>query len=247
MASYGVPDGADSEVGSEASWAPPGGGRREPNHQNGGGGGGSSAVTTTDELTQQLLRRQQACAITPVRTRRDSVQGGDHIRLPMRVHLERPARLLSRLNKVLLPLAVVLAIIGGVLLGSGQDSAGIGLLVAGGAVASFPVFLDLLYVSALAPYSLYMSKSSRDPLSCVSKKPAACLSAVPAPLSPLAPRNRRAAKPTPPGATAAWQGPRRFVFPHDSSTPAVIAMVACCSAVAFAAGLACPHLPAAAE
>ena len=142
---------AASEVASEASWAP------------GSAIRGAESAHGSDSLRQQLLLRKPV----PVRPRRDSIQGDDPYRLPMRVHLERWERLIARADKLLVPVGIVLCAVGGILLATGTHDPGVALLVAGAACVGIAIFISLVYASALAPYAIFMARSTRDPLSCV--------------------------------------------------------------------------------
>lgn len=106
--------------------------------------------------------------------RRSSVQEVyQPIRTPFRTRLERMGKILTLLNKVLLP-------IGALLLAGGASCTwfasnvcgGIAgwLLETGGTVAGLAILLDVLYLACLAPYAIFMNRSNRDPLSCGPKR-----------------------------------------------------------------------------
>eukprot|EP01048_Picozoa_sp_COSAG05_P027186 COSAG05_NODE_7807_length_767_cov_1.232036_1_plen_157_part_10 len=142
-----------SMIGSEASWRPP---KSDAGHSE------APSVTSAHE---PLLRAQYKT----VRPKRNSIQS-DSIRLPMRVHLERLGRKLKWANVVLLPLGIVAAVSGGIchVLVKPECPATLrtGLFVTGGVLAGIPIFLDLVYAAALAPYAVYNAQSTKDPLSC---------------------------------------------------------------------------------
>eukprot|EP01043_Picozoa_sp_COSAG02_P032958 COSAG02_NODE_2224_length_9457_cov_76.157085_3_plen_354_part_00 len=106
--------------------------------------------------------------------RRSSVQDVyQPIRTPFRTRLERMGKILTLVNKVLVPIGVLL-------LGGGASCSwfasnvcgGIAawLLESGGTVAGLAILLDILYLACLAPYAMFMNQSNRDPLSCGPKR-----------------------------------------------------------------------------
>ena len=78
-------------------------------------------------------------------------------------------RILTLVNKVLIPTGVILAAAGGScawFLNSVCGAISTWLLESGGTVAGLALLLDVLYLACMAPYAIFMNQSNRDPLSC---------------------------------------------------------------------------------
>lgn len=143
-------------IGSEASWRPPGSQVGTPGSSYGG-----------SQMSESLLTRP---AFQTTRPRRASVNDASSFRVPIAVHFERVGRYLKLLNLVLLPLGALVAGAGGICLALNDPKCPselkVSLWIIGGCIAGFPLFLDVAFLAANAPYSIYNAQSTKDPLSC---------------------------------------------------------------------------------
>jgi hypothetical protein len=162
------------EVASEATWVPVRGSDRVLSGSEGdireplmAGRGGDSPRDSGGGLPYHGAYEERP-------RRKSSIQDVyQPIRTPFRTRLERMGRLLTLVNKVLLPVGVLLLAAGASCSWfAGNLCGGIAtwLLESGGTVAGLAILLDILYVACLAPYALFMNQANRDPLSCGPKR-----------------------------------------------------------------------------